>query len=111
MLQTKQIDSQAAELNYSFLIIKFFKKNRKYIGITVLKNSLQTFKIRDHSEPLKQTGRCEAFLVFDRRGAVTFGSWILGVEDKIVCNLVNRVPKVTIHEKWTIQQANRLRDN
>ena len=95
----------------SYRVSNFFNENRKYTSITVLKIWLQTFNIRNHSEPLKQTGRCAAFLVFDRRGAVTFGSWIRGVENKILCNLLNRVPKVTIDEKWTLQQARRLRDN
>ena len=81
------------------LSIHFFHGNRKYTGITVHQSWQQVPTMRNDSEPLKQMGRCKVFLVFERRGDVAFASSIQGVEDKIFCNRLNRVPKVTTDKK------------
>ena len=53
---------------------------------------------------LKRTGRCKAFLDFDRRAAVTFGPPTRTVEGKLLSNLMKRLPKATPRENQTNQQ-------
>ena len=57
-------------------------------------------------KPLKRTGRCNVFLDFERKAAVTFGSPTRTVEGKLLSNLIKRVPKVPPKENQTNQQRN-----
>ena len=59
-------------------------------------------------KPLKRTGRCKVLHDFDRRAAVTFGPPTRTVKDKLLSNLMKRLPKAPPKDNQTNQKCNAI---